>query len=105
MTLKLEKDKALSDDFISKHRHKLCGKCTSHIDNWSHLYAGKERTHIMTNEEINFLIYETNKEDLLDILKVRKLKIRLKKDLLLKQFLKNMTLKNVSSILNRSKRT
>jgi hypothetical protein len=103
--LKLEKDKALSDEFISKHRHKLCKKCTSHIDNWSHIYAGKERTHIMTNEEINFLIYETNKEDLLQILKVRKLKIRLKKDPLLKQYLKNMILENVLSFIIRSKRT
>ena len=72
VSLKLEKDKALSDEFISKYKEKLCKKCTLHIDNWSHLFAGKEQTHIMTNEEINFLVYETNKEDLLHILKAEK---------------------------------
>ena len=72
--LKLERDKTLSDDFLSKYMEKLCKKCLHHLENWCHLFAGKEQTHIMTNEEINFLIYETNKEDLLQILKVKCLK-------------------------------
>ena len=99
--MKLEKDKALSDDFISKNVSKLCKKCLTHLEKWSHLYAGKEQTHIMTNEEINFLIYETNKEDLLQILRVLILIIRLKKDLQLRLFWKNLTLKNVNLMIKK----
>jgi len=43
-----------------------------HFNKWSHLYSGHEQTHILTNEEINFLVDEMNKEDLLDILKAEK---------------------------------
>ena len=43
-----------------------------HFNKWSHLYSGNEQTHILTNEEINFLIEEMNKEDLLQILKAEK---------------------------------
>jgi hypothetical protein len=94
VTLKFEKDKSLSDDFIFKQKTKLCKKCFIHIEKWSHLYSGKEQTHIMTNEEISFLIYETNKEDLLQILKVISLlKIRLKRGPQPKLSLKNSILR------------
>ena len=43
-----------------------------HFNKWSHLYSGNEQTHILTNEEINFLIEEMNRGDLLQILKAEK---------------------------------
>lgn len=73
--LKLEKSKCLSDEFLHHHRKFLCFKCNQHIDIWSHVYSGKELTHLITNQEIDFLTLEMNRDDLLQILKVHCLKL------------------------------
>lgn len=71
-TMKLAKDKIVSDEFISKNNKLFCMKCLGHFNQWSHLLTGLEGTHIMTNEEIDFMITEMNKEDLYQILLAEK---------------------------------
>jgi hypothetical protein len=71
-TLKNNKDKIITDEFINRHRQYFCINCLLHFNSWSHLFSGMEQTHILTNEEINFLIFEMNKEDLFTILKSEK---------------------------------
>jgi hypothetical protein len=70
--LKTNKDKILSDDFINRNRTKFCTTCLDHFDKWSHLYSGFDFTHIMTTEEINILVDEINREDLLRVLRAEK---------------------------------
>ena len=71
-TLKNSKDKIITDDFIHRNNKDFCFKCIQHFNTWSHLFSGMEQTHIMTDEEIDFLILEMNREDLLTILKSEK---------------------------------
>lgn len=71
-TLKTCRDKILNDDFIHKNLLEFCTECILHFNKWSHLYSGNEQTHILTNEEINFLVDEMNKEDILTILQAEK---------------------------------
>lgn len=71
-SLKNSKDKILTEEFINKYAQEFCCKCKEHFNSWSHLYSGIEQTHILTNEEIDFLILELNKEDLFTILKSEK---------------------------------
>ncbi len=66
--LKSAKDKVLSEEFLNRNIKNFCHLCLQHFNCWSHLFTGFEQTHIMTNEEINFLILEMNKEDLMTIL-------------------------------------
>jgi hypothetical protein len=70
--LKNNKDKVITEEFIEKHSSIFCNKCSSHSLKWSHLLSGFEETHLMTNEEIDLLISEMNKEDLLKILEAEK---------------------------------
>lgn len=71
-TMKLAKDKVVSDGFINKNNNIFCQKCLSHFNQWTHLMTGLEGTHIMTNEEIDSMITEMNKEDLYQILLAEK---------------------------------
>lgn len=43
----------------------LCSKCKSHCDGFVHLTCGREGQHVMSDIEINELIAEINKNDLL----------------------------------------
>jgi hypothetical protein len=70
--LKDAKDKIITDEFIHKHNTKFCYICFQHFNAWAHMFSGKEQTHILTNEEINFLIEEMNKQDLFKILQAEK---------------------------------
>ena len=70
--LKTNKDKIITDEIINKYNKIFCYKCEQHFNAYSHLYTGLEQTHIMTNEEIDFLIAEMDKEELLTILKSEK---------------------------------
>lgn len=71
-TLKSNKDKIITDDFFNKNNSKFCITCLEHFDKWSHILTGQEQTHIMTNEEIEFMILEMNKCDLIQVLKAEK---------------------------------
>ncbi len=71
-TLKTAKDKIITEEFINKNTSLFCKDCQNHFQRWSHLLSGLEGTHIMTNEEIDFTIYEMNKDDLYDILLAEK---------------------------------
>jgi hypothetical protein len=70
--LKNSKDKILKEEFLNKYNKEFCSNCLAHFNCWSHLFSGMEQTHILTNEEIDFLIYEMNSEDLFTILKSEK---------------------------------
>jgi arsenate reductase-like glutaredoxin family protein len=70
--LKTSKDKILSDEFIEKNKHNFCHSCIDHFSKWSHMYSGFDFTHILTTEEINILIDEMNRNDLLQVLKAEK---------------------------------
>lgn len=50
----------------------LCAKCRSHCDGFVHLTCGREGQHVMGDIEINELIHEINKTDLLELLVVEK---------------------------------
>ncbi len=71
-SLKQSKDKVVTEEMIHKYNAYFCSVCLQHFNAWTHLYTGFEQTHIMTNEEIDFLIHEMNKEDLIMILKSEK---------------------------------
>jgi hypothetical protein len=71
-TMKSSKDKIITDEFIHIHNQIFCYKCIQHFNSWSHIYSGMEQTHIMTNEEIDFLIHDMNKQDLIQILEAEK---------------------------------
>jgi hypothetical protein len=66
------KDKVLTDELIHNYKGLFCELCLEHINRWTHLYSGKDYTHILTNEEIKLLIKEMNQTDLLAILKAEK---------------------------------
>ncbi len=66
--LKKNRDKVLTDEFIFKNKNVFCEECLNHFDNWSHIFGGIEGTHILTNEEIEFMMKDMNKNDLLEIL-------------------------------------
>lgn len=70
--LKKESHKVLSDEFLSTRLNKLCEECNDHILHWSHMYSGRERTHILTNSEIDIEVREMNKEQLFTVLKAEK---------------------------------
>jgi hypothetical protein len=50
----------------------LCDKCKKHCDGFVHLTCGREGQHVMGDIEINELIAEINKSDLLELLVVEK---------------------------------
>ena len=50
----------------------LCEKCKAHCDGFVHLTCGREGQHVMGDIEINELIHEINKNDLLQLLVVEK---------------------------------
>ena len=50
----------------------LCQKCKSHCDGFVHLTCGREGQHVMSDIEINELIAEINKNDILQLLMVEK---------------------------------
>jgi hypothetical protein len=50
----------------------LCEKCKAHCDGFVHLTCGREGQHVMSDIEINELIHEINKNDLLQLLVVEK---------------------------------
>jgi len=50
----------------------LCKKCKAHVEGFSHLTCGREGQHVMSDIEINELITEINKQDLLQLLVVEK---------------------------------
>jgi hypothetical protein len=50
----------------------LCVKCRVHCDGFVHLTCGREGQHVMSDIEINELISEVNKTDLLQLLIVEK---------------------------------
>jgi nucleoside diphosphate kinase len=66
--LKKNRDKVLTDEFIFNNKNVFCEECKNHFDNWSHIFGGIEGTHILTNEEIEFIMKDMNKNDLLEIL-------------------------------------
>ena len=71
-TLKTAKDKVITEDFINHNTTIFCKDCLNHFTTWSHLLSGHEGTHIMTNEEIDFMIHEMNKNDIYEILLAEK---------------------------------
>ncbi len=50
----------------------MCAKCRAHCDGFVHLTCGREGQHVMSDIEINELINEINKNDLLQLLMVEK---------------------------------
>jgi hypothetical protein len=50
----------------------FCNKCKEHCLGYSHLTCGREGQHVMNDIEINELISEINKTDLLNLLIVEK---------------------------------
>jgi len=50
----------------------LCRKCKEHMLGFSHLTCGREGQHIMNDIEVNELIHEINRTDLLKLLEVEK---------------------------------
>jgi len=53
----------------------LCKKCHDHVagpSSYIHLTCGREGQHVMTDIEINELISEINKNDLLEMLTIEK---------------------------------
>ena len=62
----------LKEEDINIIYKELCKKCKQHVDGFSHLTCGREGQHIMGDLEINELIREINKQDLLNMLIVEK---------------------------------
>ena len=71
-SLKTAKDKIITEEFINHNTELFCQTCKTHFQQWSHLLSGLEGTHIMTNQEIDFMIYEMNYSDLYEILLAEK---------------------------------
>ena len=71
-TLKKAKDKVLTDEFITNNKNLFCEECHDHFNKWSHVYGGLEGTHILTNQEIDIMIYDMNYNDLYEILVAEK---------------------------------
>ena len=46
----------------------LCQKCQAHVEGFVHLTCGRGAQHINTDIEINEMINEVNKKDILDLL-------------------------------------
>lgn len=49
------------DNLISE----ICDNCKSHIQQFDHLFSGQESEHILTNKELNEMVYELNFNELL----------------------------------------
>jgi len=62
----------LKEADINQIYSQLCKKCKAHCDGYSHLTCGREGQHVMPDIEINELIAEINKTDLLNLLMVEK---------------------------------
>lgn len=62
----------LKEADINEIYQSLCAKCRSHCDGFVHLTCGREGQHVMSDIEINELIAEINKTDLLQLLIVEK---------------------------------
>jgi hypothetical protein len=72
ISFKSNKDKIVSDEFIHNYNILFCEICIDHINKWTHMYSGKEFTHILTNEEIKLLVRDMNRTDLFEVLKAEK---------------------------------
>lgn len=70
--LKKDINKVLSDEFLSKRLDKLCKDCNTHVLLSSHLFSGREQTHILTKHEIDIEVDQMNRESLLTVLKSEK---------------------------------
>ena len=53
--------KILKEDDITKVYDELCPKCQEHCTTYTHLVGGREMQHILTDNEINELIKEVNR--------------------------------------------
>lgn len=66
--LKAEKDKVITDKFITENYKSLCSECTDHYHKSPHMFGGYMQTHILTIQEIDLVIYDNNYQDMLEIL-------------------------------------
>jgi hypothetical protein len=62
----------LAEDDIEAIFDSLCAKCQKHCTNFVHLPSGRGGQHVMSDIEIEELIREDNRRDLLQLLTVEK---------------------------------
>ena len=62
----------LQEEDINEIMDDLCPKCQQHCDGFVHLTCGRGAQHINQDIEINEIISEINKNDILDLLIVEK---------------------------------
>ncbi|EAS00090.1 nucleoside diphosphate kinase (macronuclear) [Tetrahymena thermophila SB210] len=62
----------LNEENISSIYNQLCDKCKHHCDSYAHLVGGRGAQHILSDQEIEGLAKEINKQELLDLLIIEK---------------------------------
>ena len=62
----------LKEDHVNAIYQDLCRKCQAHVDGYVHLACGRGGQHLNSDIEVDELIKQINKDDLLDLLTVEK---------------------------------
>ena len=61
-----------TDEDMAHYEAIFCDKCKHHIDNYRHIVSGKEGRHLLIDNEINDIILNMNKNEILSLLQVEK---------------------------------
>ena len=68
--LKTKPLKILKEADIREIHEEICGRCREHCAGFTHLVGGREMQHVLTDIEINELIKEINRNELIEMLTI-----------------------------------